>query len=75
MDWRAARVDAVAHATEAHSLSAAVVPETLEALEAKMLQDADRFDAIGMLGAARCFYVAGGQERLRRFLDEFSDEI
>ena len=72
MGWRAARVDAVAHATEAHSFSAAVVPETLEA---EIMQDADRLDAIGMLGAARCFYVAGGQERLRRFLDEFSDEI
>jgi uncharacterized protein len=75
MGWRAARVDAVAHAIEAHSFSAAVVPEAPEALETKILQDADRLDAIGMLGSARCFYVAGGQERLRRFLDEFSDEI
>jgi hypothetical protein len=39
MGWSAARVDAVAHAIEAHSFSAAVVAETLEA---KILQDGDR---------------------------------
>jgi uncharacterized protein len=40
----------------AHSFSAGIEPLTLEA---KTLQDADRLDAIGMLGVARCFYVAG----------------
>lgn len=54
--WSQARADAVAHAVAAHSYSANITPETLEA---KILQDADRLDAIGMLGAARCFYVAG----------------
>ncbi len=121
--WCESKIQAVAHAVEAHSFSAGVAPETLEA---KILQDADRLDAIGMLGVARCFYVAGRmgtalydsadphalerpyddtryaidhfhtklfklasgfqtaagarlarlrQERLRRFLDEFADEI
>jgi len=56
MGWDALKVEAVAHAIEAHSFSAGIAPATLEA---RILQDADRLDAIGMLGAARCFYVAG----------------
>lgn len=121
--WQSEKIAAVAHAIEAHSFSAKITPRTLEA---RILQDADRLDAIGMVGAARCFYIAGRmgsglydphdptasnrelddknfaidhfetklfkltagfntakgaqiaharQERLRRFLDEFLDEI
>ncbi|NTF31357.1 HD domain-containing protein [Rhizobium skierniewicense] len=54
--WDEADVDAVSHAILTHSFSANIAPETLEA---KILQDADRLDAIGMVGAARCFYIAG----------------
>jgi uncharacterized protein len=54
--WDAADVTAVGHAILTHSFSANIAPETLEA---KILQDADRLDAIGMVGAARCFYIAG----------------
>jgi uncharacterized protein len=123
LGWPQARIANVAHAIAAHSFSAGIVPVTLEA---KILQDADRLDAIGMVGAARCFYIAGRmgsalydpadpqalarshddkafaidhfevklfklasgfqtvtgarlaavrQKRLRRFLDEFIDEI
>lgn len=56
LGWAGAHVEAVAHAILTHSFSANIAPETLEA---KILQDADRLDAIGMVGAARCFYIAG----------------
>lgn len=54
--WGETDIEAVAHAILTHSFSANIAPETLEA---KILQDADRLDAIGMVGAARCFYIAG----------------
>lgn len=56
LGWTAADIAAVAHAITAHSFSANIAPETLEA---KMLQDADRLDAIGAVGVARLFYIAG----------------
>lgn len=56
LGWKANRIDLVAHAIEAHSFSAGIPPASIEA---KTLQDADRLDAIGMVGIARCFYTAG----------------
>ena len=54
--WSTEEIAAVAHAILTHSFSANLAPRTLEA---KIVQDADRLDAIGMVGAARCFYIAG----------------
>ncbi len=56
LGWRTMEITAVAHAIVTHSFSANIQPESIEA---KILQDADRLDAIGMIGAARCFYIAG----------------
>lgn len=44
------------HAIRAHSFSANIKPETLEA---KIVQDADRLESLGAIGLARVFYTSG----------------
>ncbi|OHX10543.1 HD domain-containing protein [Chromobacterium sphagni] len=56
----AAQMDNLAHAIEAHSYSAAIAPRSLEA---RIVQDADRMDALGPVGLARMFYVSGRMGR------------
>ena len=50
-DW-----EAIHHAIAAHSFSAGIETRTLEA---KVLQDADRMDALGAVGLSRCLMLGG----------------
>lgn len=60
VEYPSNKIPAVAHAIEAHSYSAGILPKTLEA---KIVQDADRIDALGAIGIARCFSVGGELKR------------
>ena len=59
-DYPREKIEKVADAIRTHSYSKRLVPETLEG---KILQDADRLDAIGAIGIARTFSVGGSENR------------
>jgi uncharacterized protein len=56
LQWSSLEIEAVSDAIRTHSYSAGLRPGSLEG---RILQDADRLDAIGAVGIARCFYTAG----------------
>nr|WP_086937473.1 HD domain-containing protein [Thaumasiovibrio occultus] len=60
LGFSATQLDAIHHAIVAHSFSANVTPTTLEA---KIVQDADRLDALGAIGIARCLQVGTALKR------------
>jgi len=59
-DYPAEFLPEIAHAIEAHSFSAGIAPRTVEA---KVVQDADRLEAIGAVGLARCLMLSGAMNR------------
>ncbi len=54
------RIAATQHAIAAHSFSAGIAPQSEDA---RVLRDADRLDALGAVGIARCFAVSGALGR------------
>jgi len=66
-------IEKVAHCIESHSFSCSVKPETLEA---KVLSDADKLDAMGAIGIARAFMYSGEKGRsIEETLKHFEEKL
>ena len=65
-------LEAIEHAIKSHSFSARITPETLEA---KIVQDADRLDALGAIGIARCLQTGTSMGSVLHYADDpFADD-
>ncbi len=59
--WPKDKTERACYCIRTHSYSKRLVPATLEG---KILQDADRLDALGAIGIARTFSVGGSEDRM-----------
>ena len=55
------KIDRITYCIRTHSYSKKIIPTTIEG---KVLQDADRLDALGAIGIARTFSVGGTENRM-----------
>jgi len=69
MNFPQEKIPGIQHAIAAHSFSANIPAETIEA---KIVQDADRMESLGAMGVARTMYVSG---RLGRSLFHADDPL
>jgi len=60
INYDKALVELIRHAIESHSYSADIETNSLEAM---LVQDADRIDALGAVGVSRCLLVGGSLNR------------
>jgi len=56
LEYSSEKFDRISHAIEAHSFSAGI---QCQSVEAQVLQDADRLEALGAIGLARCLMTGG----------------
>ncbi len=67
------KIKRIVHCILAHSFSSGISPETLEA---KILSDADKLDALGAIGIARVFMYSGEKGRsVRDSIKHFKEKI
>ncbi len=67
------KIEKIVHCILAHSFSSGILPETLEA---KILSDADKLDAIGAIGVARVFMYSGEKGRsIEDSIKHFKEKI
>lgn len=67
VQYPAIHLEAIHHAITAHSFSANIPTETPEA---RVLQDADRLDALGAIGLSRCLMLGGHMDSSLYHLDD-----
>ncbi len=66
-------IERVAHCIESHAFSSGIEPQTLEA---KILSDADKLDAMGAIGVARAFLYSTETARgIKETIEHFEEKL